>query len=210
MFYPGLTWRINTKQKVVYLTFDDGPVDGITPWVLQQLKQHKAKATFFCIGENILKHRAIFNNILDEGHVTGNHTFNHLNGWKTKTADYLNNIKKCQQVIESNSNSSNDFRPLFRPPYGLIKWPQINQLLHPKTKSETVYSIIMWDVLSYDFDSTLTPQKIIDNVISNSKSGSIIVFHDSLKAEKNLKASLPSVLGILSQKGFVFESLNDR
>ena len=196
MIFKNLIWDIPNSDKRIYLTFDDGPIPEVTEWVLDVLKQEKIKATFFCIGDNIKKHPSIYNRILSEGHQTGNHTFNHLNGWKTNTADYIANFKLCgaQQL---KWNSTHSF--LFRPPYGKIKTSQsekIRQLGH---------KIIMWDVLSYDFDATLSPEKCLDNVISNTTQGSIIVFHDSLKAAKNMKYALPKAIQFLKRKGFVFD-----
>lgn len=207
IFYPGLVWRINTKEKTIYLTFDDGPVAGITPWVLEQLQLYNAKATFFCIGENIKRHPDIFKSIIAGGHAVGNHTYNHLNGWKTKTADYIANINKCQEQISPLVPHPSSLIPFFRPPYGMITKSQIRHLHSPSSELRTNYSIIMWDVLSYDFDKNILPEKVLHNVISKTKAGSIVVFHDSIKAEKNLRIVLPQVLNYFSEQGFSFERI---
>jgi peptidoglycan/xylan/chitin deacetylase (PgdA/CDA1 family) len=191
--FPSYIWDIPNMENKVYLTFDDGPTPKITEWVLEELKKHQAKATFFCIGKNIKNHPAIFSKVIDEGHSIGNHTYNHLKGWNTSTAEYLDNITLCESEI-NNLNSK-----IFRPPYGKIKKLQSEKL------RKLGYKIIMWDVLSADFDQTITPEKCLENVLQNVQSGSIIVFHDSVKAFKNLAYTLPRTLGILKQRGFIFE-----
>lgn len=191
--FPGLVWRFSIKENVVFLTFDDGPIPGLTPWVLDTLKQYNAKATFFCVGENVYKNREIFNRIIDEGHSVGNHTYNHLKGWKTENQTYFNNIEKCGELVPSN---------LFRPPYGKIKR---SQLYSPLLKNK--FKIILWDVLSYDFDKNVNPERCLKNVLKHAKTGSIIVFHDNLKAEKNLRYVLPRALETLSVNGFRFEAI---
>lgn len=187
--FNNLVWDIPNSENKIYLTFDDGPIPEVTEWVLDLLKSEDIKATFFCIGDNIKKHPEVYKRILSEGHQTGNHTFNHLNGWKTETNHYIENFKLCE--IEHSK--------LFRPPYGKIKPSQ------SKAIRQLGYKIIMWDVLSYDFDSIISVEKCLENVISNTEQGSIIVFHDSLKAEKNLKYALPKAIQILKNKGFVFD-----
>lgn len=186
--YPSLVWDIPNDKNVIYLTFDDGPTPEVTTWVLETLKHYNAKATFFVVGENVKKYPILFQQLITDGHAIGNHTYNHLNGWKTKTSDYIQNIEKCAELVESN---------LFRPPYGRIKNTQIRKLKQD-------YNIIMWDVLSGDFDFKTTPEQCVNNVIENTKSGSIIVLHDSIKAEKNLRYTLPKVLDYLKGQGFVF------
>ena len=186
--FSNYIWDIPTVQKKVYLTFDDGPTPEITEWVLRQLKEFDAKATFFCIGDNIQKHSEIFNLILLNGHTIGNHTFNHCNGWKTKTAEYLENVDLCKKVILQQTNNNTK---LFRPPYGKIKKSQAKVLL------ALGYKIIMWDVLSADFDKTLNPNQCLENVLKNIAPGSIIVFHDSAKAFTNLEFALPRTLQFL-------------
>ena len=197
--FHNLVWDIPNSEKKIYLTFDDGPIPKVTEWVLDLLKSEEIKATFFCIGDNIKKHPEVYKRILSEGHQTGNHTFNHLNGWKTNTKSYLGNFKLCE-TEHLKLNTEHSF--LFRPPYGKIKPSQ------SKAIRQLGYKIIMWDVLSYDFDPTISVEKCLENVISNTEQGSIIVFHDSLKAEKNLKYALPKAIQILKNKGFVFDVIS--
>ena len=192
--FPNYVWDIPNHENKVFLTFDDGPIPEITEWTLEQLKKYDAKATFFCIGNNIEKYPEIFNNIITQGHALGNHTFNHLNGWKNSTEDYIENVKLCQSQI---TNPKSQILNLFRPPYGKIK-PSQSRILR-----KLGYKIIMWDILSYDFDQTITPEKCLDNVLKNLVNGSIIVFHDNVKAEQNLKYALPKTLAFLKEKGFV-------
>ena len=197
--FNNLVWDIPNSDKKIYLTFDDGPIPDVTEWVLDLLKSEEIKATFFCIGDNIKKHPEVYKRILSEGHQTGNHTFNHLNGWKTYTKSYLGNFKLCE-TEHLKLNTEHSF--LFRPPYGKIKPSQ------SKAIRQLGYKIIMWDVLSYDFDPTISVEKCLENVISNTEQGSIIVFHDSLKAEKNLKYALPKAIQILKNRGFVFDVIS--
>ena len=191
-------------QKTIYLTFDDGPTEGITEWTLNELKKYNAKATFFCIGKNIENHPRIYQRIVNEGHSIGNHTHNHLNGWKCSNAKYLKNIELADKAIQK-FNKSNlktiNSEQLFRPPYGKIKPLQAIKL------RENGYKIIMWDVLSVDFDQKITVEKCLKNVIENTKNGSIVVFHDSIKASENLKYSLPKVLDYFRNKGYVFKRI---
>ena len=197
--FNNLVWDIPNSDKRIYLTFDDGPIPNVTEWVLEILKSEDIKATFFCIGDNIQKHSEVYKRILAEGHQTGNHTFNHLNGWNTETNHYIENFKLCE-TEHSKLNTKHSF--LFRPPYGKIKPSQ------SKTIRQFGYKIIMWDVLSYDFDSTVSEEKCLENVISNTEQGSIIVFHDSVKAEKNLKYALPKAIQVLKDKGFIFDVIS--
>ncbi len=201
---PNYIWNIPSNHKTIYLTFDDGPIPEITNWTLDILKQYNAKASFFCIGSNIEKHPSIFQDIINDGHTIGNHTHNHIKGWKTKTKDYLYNIKEAQNIISS-KHQSTELKtlssPLFRPPYGQIKPKQGKKLIG------LGYKIIMWDVLSFDWDSTVLPETCLNNVISNATNGSIIVFHDSIKASKNMQYALPKVLEHFSKKGYCFKSL---
>ena len=213
-------WRIESEKSTageesgeIYLTFDDGPIPELTPWVLQQLSQYNAKATFFCVGENVKRHPEIFQKILYEKHSIGNHTNSHLNGWKTNKEVYLNNIEKAEVNFESSINgyrSSNETQTtgnnslktsLFRPPYGKIRPSQANKILNKG------YEIIMWDVLSGDFDLSLSKENCLKNVLTNTESGSIVVFHDSEKAFKNLEYVLPKVLEYFTEKGYVFKSI---
>lgn len=197
--FSNYIWDLPNSEKKIYLTFDDGPTPEITEWTLQQLKKYNAKATFFCIGDNVRKFPEIFKKIIEEGHAIGNHTFNHLNGWKTSKQDYIENTNKCQSQI---SNLKPEICNLFRPPYGKIKPSQSKQL------RKLGYKIIMWDVISYDFDATISKEKCLENVLKNVKSGSIIVFHDSIKAFPNLEYTLPKVIEILNKKGFVFAKID--
>lgn len=196
--FPNYVWDIPNNEKKVYLTFDDGPTPEITEWTLEQLKNHNAKATFFCIGNNIEKHPGIFQKIIQEDHTIGNHTYNHLKGWETANEEYIENVKKCAETI---CQLNTEHCQLFRPPYGKIK-PSQSRILR-----KLGYKIIMWDVLSRDFDKTISPEECLDNVLKNVKSGSIIVFHDSVKAEQNLKYVLPKTLAFLKEKGFICDYL---
>jgi len=198
LLFPNYIWTIPNSENKVYLTFDDGPTPEITEWVLNQLNDYNAKATFFCIGNNIEKHPEIFDEIIAQGHAVGNHTFNHLNGWKTSTEEYIENVKLCQSLFP-NPKSQN--LNLFRPPYGKIKPSQSKRLRN------LGYKIIMWDVLSYDFEKTITPEQCLENVLKNVESGSIIVFHDSVKAWNNLEFTLPKTLAYLQEKGFVCDKI---
>ena len=196
--FSNYVWDLPNTQNKIYLTFDDGPTPEITEWVLEELKKHNVKATFFCIGNNIQKHPDLFQKVINEGHVIGNHTYDHMNGWKTETKTYLENIRLCEKQIQK-SLIENLQSKIFRPPYGKIKTAQA------KIVRRLGYKIIMWDVLSADFDQTITPEKCLENVISNVKSGSVIVFHDSIKASHNLKYVLPETLNFLKEKGFLFD-----
>jgi peptidoglycan/xylan/chitin deacetylase (PgdA/CDA1 family) len=194
-FFNNYVWDLPNNQNKVYLTFDDGPTPKITEWVLEELQKHHAKATFFCIGKNIQKNPEILKKIIENGHAIGNHTYNHKNGWKTSTKSYLANIK----LVET---TSLDLKcKIFRPPYGKITPWQSRKL------QKLGYQIIMWDVLSADFDTRISPEKCLENVISNLESGSIIVFHDSQKAFQNLQYTLPRTLNFLAEKGFVCERI---
>lgn len=196
--FNNYIWDIPNKDKIVYLTFDDGPTPKITEWTLAQLKNYNAKATFFCIGNNIEKHPDIFDKIIKENHSIGNHTFNHLKGWETTNEIYIENTLQCDSELIKNNYVN---CKLFRPPYGRIKKQQATAL------KNLGYKIIMWDVLSADFDQFITPQKCLENVLSNVKSGSIIVFHDSEKAFRNLEFVLPKSLAFLKENGFRFEAI---
>ncbi|HXI01230.1 MAG TPA: polysaccharide deacetylase family protein [Sphingobacteriaceae bacterium] len=189
--YPSLIWHKPRGDKSIYLTFDDGPVPVVTPFVLHTLKNFNAKATFFCIGENAEKNSGIYEQVLQAGHAVGNHTYNHLKGWHTGDKEYIQNVDRCSNVVHSN---------LFRPPYGRGTRSQYSIL-----KSQ--YSIIMWDVLSGDFYENLTPENCLKNVIKNTRSGSIVVFHDSLKAYPRLKYVLPLALAYWQKEGYSFEVL---
>jgi peptidoglycan/xylan/chitin deacetylase (PgdA/CDA1 family) len=192
-FFPGFTWRIPTQEKTIFLTFDDGPIPDITESVVDTLNQFDAKATFFCIGANVLKHPDIFKKLLNNGHSIGNHTFNHMNGWKTEDDIYLDNIAKCDEQLNLDT-------VLFRPPYGRIKKSQSKVVL-------TKRKIIMWDVLSGDFSQSLTPEVCLKKSIYHTRPGSIVLFHDSIKAAKNMQFALPRFLEHFSQQGYRFEAL---
>ncbi|NRD24302.1 polysaccharide deacetylase family protein [Winogradskyella litoriviva] len=201
--FPNFIWNINTNKKEIYLTFDDGPTPKITDWVLSTLKEYNAKATFFCIGNNIDKHPLIFQNIIEHGHSIGNHTYNHLKGWKHNTQDYLEDVEQTKILIESiieKHKYSN--KNLFRPPYGKVRTKQSKQI------QSLGYKIIMWDVLSFDWDNSVSEKTCLNNVICKAKEGSIIVFHDSIKASRNLKYALPKVLDYYSKMGYSFLSIN--
>lgn len=204
--YPGRISRLLTKDSV-YLTFDDGPIPEVTPWVLDELKKHNARATFFCIGDNVRKHPEIFRRILEEGHCVGNHTYHHLNGWQTSSEEYLENIKKSEEIMKASVSmhvdSKNPKFNLFRPPYGRIKNSQARAI------KKNGFEIVMWDVLSGDYDNDLSAEVCYQNVIKNTVPGSTIVLHDSLKAEKNLRELLPRLLKYYKIKGLEFRSLTD-
>jgi peptidoglycan/xylan/chitin deacetylase (PgdA/CDA1 family) len=188
--YPECIWLLPNDEKAIYLTFDDGPTPEITPWVLAELDKVGAKATFFLIGNNVAQHPEIVAQTREAGHSIGNHCYNHEKGWVTSDAAYHASVEKTNDLLHT---------PLFRPPYGRIKKSQIAAL-------KDTYRIIMWDVLSHDYDKSLSPQDCINNVVDNVRPGSIIVFHDSVKAWKNLKVALPEVLRILIEKGYAFKA----
>ncbi len=175
----------------MYLNFDDGPIQEVTPWVLETLKKFNAKATFFCVGENVNKNPEVFQEILNQGHSVGNHTYNHLNGWATDNIPYFHNVRHCANLVKSS---------LFRPPYGRLM-PKQAQFL------QRHYRIIMWDVLSGDFDPKISQTQCWNNVKTKTKPGSIVVFHDSLKSFEKLQFVLPKVLQYFGEKGFRFEAL---
>lgn len=199
--FPNYIWDIPNNEKKIYLTFDDGPIPQVTEWTLAQLKKHNAKATFFCIGDNIQKHPEIFQKVIENGHAIGNHTFNHLKGWETSLEDYIENTKKCSKTM-ANCQLNTEHCQLFRPPYGKIKPSQAKAL------RKLGYKIIMWDIISMDFDQTISREECLNNVLRNIESGSIIVFHDSVKAWKNLEHVLPKTLAFLNENGFVCEKIN--
>lgn len=194
--YPSYIWRMPVTGKAIYLTFDDGPHPVATPFVLDQLKKYNALATFFCLGKNVVAYPEIYERILKEGHSVGNHTYNHLNGWKVTDAEYLEDISKASRVIDSQ---------LFRPCYGRITSFQAKNV-SAAMKGKKV-KIIMWDVLSCDFDEKVSPEKCAEIVLLKTRPGSIVVFHDSEKALKRLEYALPKVLKYFSEKGFAFKEL---
>lgn len=189
----NLVWNVETKEKELYLSFDDGPHETATPFVLEELKKYNAKATFFCLGKNVKQHPEIYASILNDRHTVGNHTFNHLNGFKVKKNVYINDVKQAAQFINSK---------LFRPPYGRISPFMANTL-----RKKYDYTIVMWEVLSGDFDTTISPENVLENVTNKATKGSIIVFHDSAKAFTSLSFALPKVLEIFTEQGFVFKSI---
>lgn len=191
IFFPQILYSIENDLNEVYLTFDDGPIPEVTPQILDILSDFNAKASFFCLGKNVLNNPDIFRTIIENGHTVGNHSFDHLNGWKTDNFKYFQNIEKAERLIKS------DF---FRPPYGKISPIQIFKLSRK-------YKIVMWDVLSGDFDINISKEKCVEYVLKNVKSGSIIVFHDSLKAKERVLYALPVVLDELQAKGFRFARL---
>ncbi|QTE24400.1 polysaccharide deacetylase family protein [Polaribacter cellanae] len=215
--FSKYTWRFSSDKKEIYLTFDDGPTPEITNFVITELKKYNAKATFFCIGKNIQNHPEIFKRIIADEHSVGNHTQNHLNGWKSKNTIYIDDFLECdkllqgsQKLIGLNENGKNTYKvlrtlqekpKLFRPPYGKIKKSQAIEIL------KKGYKIIMWDVLSADFDTSISKEKCLQNVLKNTKNGSIIVFHDSIKASEKLRFVLPKFLKEFSEKGFSFKSI---
>lgn len=185
------TWNKSRTEKKIYLTFDDGPIPEVSDFVLNTLKKFNIKATFFCIGKNVLQNQIQYKRIQKDGHSIGNHTMNHTNGWKTKTAAYELEVSECDKIVHSK---------LFRPPYGKLKIPQIKLLANR-------YEIIMWDVLSYDWVATVSPEEVYNNVNNNATNGSIVVFHDSLKAFTNLKYALPRFIETKLKEGFEFAVL---
>ena len=189
--YPQLIWDSDKRDRTIYLTFDDGPIPIVTPFVLNILEQYKAKATFFCIGENANKHTDIFEKVKTAGHTIGNHTFNHLKGWDTADDVYVQNFTKADELLHT---------ALFRPPYGRIKRSQIKLLKQQRPNLK----IIMWDILSGDFDTELSPEKCLQNVLKHTQPGSIVVFHDSLKAFDRLEYVLPKAMEVWSKEGYTF------
>lgn len=222
--FPNYVWDIPSGDKILYLTFDDGPTPEITNWVLNTLKSFNAKATFFCIGKNIETHPDIFIDIINDGHAIGNHTYNHIKGWKTSTEDYVENVLKAEQIMSSEfrvqslefqkttdseiniqqstiSNQQSTINNLFRPPYGQITPKQGKDLI------KLGYKIIMWDVISFDWDKSVSMETCLNNVTTKSTNGSIVVFHDSLKASKNMQYTLPKTLEFFREKGYGFKPL---
>ena len=187
--FPSLIWRKETKNKEVWLTFDDGPTPEVTPWILSVLKKENVKATFFLVGEHIEQYPELVGSIINEGHLIANHSYSHKNGWLTSKKKYISDIEKCQELMPKNS--------LFRPPYGKITKAQIAVL---KAK----YKIILWDVLGWDFLQNTTPERVKKNILNNTKAGSIIVLHNNQKSFKNLQSILAETIKSLNEKGFSF------
>ncbi len=191
VIFKDVIWQMPKTSQKVYLTFDDGPTPDVTSWVISILEKYNAKATFFCVGNNADKYPEIIKEIIKAGHTIGNHTNNHLNGWKTNNENYFRDIEIANKLLDTN---------IFRPPYGRIKPSQIKYL-------KNYYKIIMWNVLSGDYNKKLSSKQCIDNVINNIEAGSIVVFHDSRKSEKKLKIILPEVMDFINDKGFVCAGL---
>lgn len=189
--FPNYTWTLPTTEKVLHLTFDDGPIPEVTPWVLETLQPYDAKATFFCVGDNVRKHPEVLREVIAKGHSVGNHTYHHLNGWSTEPLPYFHNVRHCAELLQTE---------LFRPPYGRLR-PKQAQFL------QRHYQIVMWDVLSGDFDPNLSEDDCLRNVTRNAGPGSIVVFHDSLKAEAKLRYVLPRVLKHFAALGYRFEAI---
>jgi peptidoglycan/xylan/chitin deacetylase (PgdA/CDA1 family) len=205
---PSCTWRKEGSEKMVYLTFDDGPHPSITPWVVELLEKYKAKATFFCVGENIQKYPEVCAKLLMEGHAIGNHTMHHVKGWKTSLNRYLSDVNDCQSLIQTLKGNENMSEPtkhhptkLFRPPYGQIRPSQIRSLKNQG------YNIIQWSLLSCDYDPNLNINRSLSALKKGTEAGSIVVFHDSEKAEKQLKQLLPQYLEHLNSEGYLFNIL---
>ena len=200
--YPECLWKVDTDKKVLYLTFDDGPIPEVTPWVLDELKKYKAKATFFCIGKNIDENPEVFKRIIAEGHRIGNHTYNHYNGWKYVNREYYENVEDCARVLASKKWQVTGGKelPLFRPPYGKLK---PSQYKHLKDK----YRIVMWDVLTLDYNLQVSKKRVLNTALKHAGPGSILVFHDSLKAQPKVQYALPKVLEHFSALGYTFAAL---
>ncbi len=200
-FFTTYLWHLHPEnEKKIYLTFDDGPIPEVTEFVLEQLNKYNAKATFFCIGDNIKKHPQIFKKIISDNHAVGNHTMNHLKAWKSDIETYLKNIKDCENIILEHHKVKNN-KKLFRPPYGQISYSKF------KVLEKQGYQIVLWDVLSKDWDHNISREVCLQNVIHHTEPGSILVFHDSIKASKNLTYVLPRVLNYFTEKGFVFDKI---
>lgn len=192
LLFPEAMWRINRRgRKVVYLTFDDGPIPEVTPWVLDLLDAEGIKATFFMVGDNVRRHPEVFEEVKRRGHSYGNHTMHHLQGFKVTSMTYMRDITEADRLIDSH---------LFRPPHGIIRWRQAKAI-------KSRYNIVMYDLVSRDYSKRLRPNQVFDNVRRYARPGSIIVFHDSLKAERNMKAALPLAIKWLKNEGYEFDVL---
>ena len=190
-FMGELTWRKNPSEKVIYLTFDDGPMPEVTPLVLDILDKYELKATFFCVGENVEKYPDVYTDVISRGHKTGNHTFNHLKGFSVSTEEYTENVNRASECIDSK---------LFRPPYGRITPKQLKQL-------SPFYEVVMWDFITHDYNQNLSPATILKTIKRYSRNGSIIVFHDSIKSKVNVITVLPLAIEFLISEGFGFGTL---
>lgn len=189
--YPGAIWRMDPKERAVYLTFDDGPIPEITPWVLDLLDKYEIKATFFLVGDNVRKHPEEFKMILERGHRVGNHTFNHIRGFEYSRKNYLDNTEKANELIKSD---------LFRPPHGHMRAYQYYAL-------RKNYKIVMWDLVTRDYSNKLNGGQVFEKVKHYVRNGSIITFHDSLKSEQNMKYALPRSIEWLLEQGYQFKLL---
>jgi peptidoglycan/xylan/chitin deacetylase (PgdA/CDA1 family) len=198
---PHTEWRgpVPAGSKPLYLTFDDGPIPVQTPFVLEELARYEARATFFCVGENLERHAEVAQQTLAAGHRLANHTYHHVSGWSLPPAAYVAEVQQCQQVLEALSGTS-DSRPLLRPPYGRITRAQAAAL-------HATYRLIMWDVLTYDYDATYPAATCLHAALAHTRPGSIVVFHDSHKAQRNLRAVLPQYLAACATQGYSFEVL---
>jgi peptidoglycan-N-acetylglucosamine deacetylase len=195
--YPDFIWKIPTEKKEIFLTFDDGPIPEVTEFVLEELEKYQAKATFFCIGGNIEKYPNIFQKVVNQQHTIGNHTFNHVRGWDVSHDYYLENFRICEQAITTHNSQ---LTTIFRPPFGRIKRSQAKEIL--KT-----HQIVMWDVLTGDYDQSLYKERVLSKSLEHIDKGSIVLFHDSIKASKNMMHALPRVLEHFSEQGFIFKSM---
>ena len=191
VLYPKAIWRMNPNEKAVYLTFDDGPIPEITPWVLDLLDTYGIKATFFMVGDNVRKHPETFQMVVDRGHRIGNHTFNHIRGFEFPSENYLANTDKANEMMKTD---------LFRPPHGHMRWAQYHAL-------KKYYKIIMWDLVTRDYSKRVTKEQVFEIVKKYVRNGSIITFHDSLKAETNMKYALPRSIEWLKEQGYEFRVL---
>ncbi len=192
--FPGARWRIPALDgRSVYLTFDDGPIPEVTPWVLDVLDQYGVKATFFCVGDNVRKYPEIFEEVIRRGHQVGNHTYHHIKALGKSTATYMRDVHQAHRLIRSR---------YFRPPYGHLRFPQTRELSHS-------FELIMWDVLTRDYNPRLSPSDVLGNVMRFTRNGSIIVFHDSIKSERNLREALPKAIAWLLSQGYEFRKLGD-
>ena len=193
ILFPSILWRVKTKDKSIFLTFDDGPIPELTPYILKTLSEYKAKATFFVVGDNVLKHPELNSDMIAQGHKVANHTFNHLNGWEVNLDRYVSNVDKCEASLTVPNN-------YFRPPYGKMTWSQA------RTIGKT-HQIVMWDSLTGDFDAKLSPQECLDASIRATRQGSIVVFHDNLKVKHKLHFVLPAFLDHFTELGYNFLTL---
>lgn len=198
--YPNAIWHGDRGKKQIFLTFDDGPVPGITDYVLDVLSEYKVKATFFCVGENVTKHPSTFERLVREGHAVGNHTYNHLDGWRVNLQVYLDNINHCRDSIINHGYSSDYF--LFRPPYGKIKMGLSNRIVNN-------FKIIMWDVLTYDFSPNISAERCLKESIKHTRNGSIVLFHDSRKTIHKLKIVIPKYIAYFLDRNYEFCRIDD-